>query len=79
MCFFTYNPSRNQYTHFLCFQNELPARERSVTRKATPALHKYFTGIISQYAIVLGNKAHETVASWNYTLLGYTPEISWGN
>ena len=27
---------------------------------------------------VLGDKAHETSASWDYTLQGYTPETFWG-
>ena len=31
----------------------------------------------SQRVLVLGNKAHETSASWNRTLFGYMPEMSW--
>ena len=33
---------------------------------------------LSLCVILLGNKAHETSASWNYTLLGYTPTLFWG-
>ena len=35
--------------------------------------------LLSLRVVVLGNKAHETSASWNYTLWGYTPEMYWRN
>ena len=50
------------------------------TQNYTCMLHIYFTGILfSLRVFVLGNKAHETPASWNYTLLGYTLEMLLGN
>ena len=61
---------------FFCFQNQLPTKAPNVTHEITPALPtKISREILSLSVLVLGNKAHETSASWNYMLLGYTPEI----
>ena len=65
--------SHNYYTLFL---NYLPANVRNVTHKITLALLTNISWeLFSQRVIVLGNKAHETSASRNYPLLGYTPII----
>ena len=50
------------------------SKARTVTHNNAPVLH---TNIVRELlplsVIVLGNKAHETSASWDYTLSGYTP------
>ena len=55
------------------------AKARNVMHTLTPALLTNISQeLFSLCVIVLGNKAHETSASWNYTLLGYTPKAFWG-
>ena len=50
-------------------------QKRVMLDKITPALLSTISQeLFSVCVIVLGNKAYETSASWNYTLLGYTPE-----
>ena len=64
--------------HENCFPTE--ARNVTHTHKITHAL---LTSVLLELFVcrttVLGNKAYETSASQNYTLLGYMPEICWGS
>ena len=60
---------------FFCCENYLPATARNVTHKITPALLTNISQkLLSLHVTVLDNKAHETSASSNYTLLGTHPK-----
>ena len=56
---------------FFCLENGLRSKARNAIHKITPALPiTILQEFFCLYVIVLGNKAHETSASWNYTFWG---------
>ena len=62
----------------VCVQNLFARKAHNITQNYACITHKYVTELLSQRLTVFSNKGHETSASWNYTLLGHTPKLSWG-